>query len=330
VPILTRGAEDVAFQDWYGLLESSVEVDVVGTFSESNEKGVDCEGEDVKLRSTSERLPQLLDGAEEGVLLVGDDDVGEGQSNEVANVLIPRAKQLRERHEESGLLNVLRLSGDVLNDGVDTFRDRDPDLGVRVVPLFKVGKKVGNESIRGDRELVSLGFEVEVETFEYGNESSYAWFLSVAAGPCELEVVMGEFRVGGPSEVLCESTETLNRFVDEIGILLLVRTDDEVIEEGEEEVGDDLAREVTCLDLVGETSKGTSTSVVLNVEDVVEPIRFDVAFDEEGFHLVEFCNSFDLFDRVTDDGENLGPDELDFRTKAVAKTRKVDLRQRRP
>lgn len=170
--------------------------------------------------------------------------------------------------------------------------------------MLEVREQVRHEAVRRDSELVSFVPEVEVEPFEDRDEGSYARLLGGAGCPREFEVVVREFRVCGPSEVLGEAAETLHRLVDQVGILLLVGSDDEVVEERQEKVCDDLARKVPRLDLVCETTEGASASVVLDVEDVVEPVGFDVAFDEERLHLVELGDPLNLLDRVADHGEH--------------------------
>jgi len=196
VSIFAGSSKDITFEDWDCLLESIVKVDVVWRFGESNKESVNGEGENVELRTSSKGFPELLDSTGERILLVGDDNVAECRANEISNVLISRSKELSEGHEESGFLNILDVSRDVLNNGVDTFGDRNSDLSVRVVPLFEVREEIGDKAIRRRCELVWFRVEVEVETLENRYECSNARLLSCSSGPREFEVVMSEFRVG--------------------------------------------------------------------------------------------------------------------------------------
>lgn len=94
VAVLARRAKDVVLQDRDGLLQCVVKVDLVGLLSEADEDRMHREGEDVKLRAASERLPQLLDRTRERALAVRDDNVGEREADEIAHMLVPRSQQL--------------------------------------------------------------------------------------------------------------------------------------------------------------------------------------------------------------------------------------------
>lgn len=119
-----------------------------------------------------------------------------------------------------------------------------------------------------------------MEALEHADECANAGLLRRAGNLGELEVVVEELVVGGPNEVLGEASEALHRLVDEVGILLVVRAEDELVEEGEEDVGDDLAGDAAGLHLVRETAKSTGTSVDLDVVDVVEEVGLLVASHE--------------------------------------------------